>query len=264
MYKIHPSVDISKIQWDDYGCANVMTMFGSGPVYQPWGGVFGKMCNYCDTIIRDIWKLNNNEPLPYTRDRMFCSICRMHPELQRGTYSEVCDEIKKLCIDFIDTKIAEILANKLDDKNLSDCEFLTLLGTKRNYKSGCAICLTDKIMGTTCTCGHTEIAVFRPCGHSVCANPCFDLLMNSVGIELKPQIFSANGQTWTRGTGDKVQKDIRVSGFNCPICRTRVNSTFRAEETYIIDTWKDELKVHAIKYAGQHFTVTDDITLYHK
>ena len=32
-------------------------------------------------------------------------------------------------------------------------------------------------MGTTCGCGHTEITVFRPCGHSVCSNPCFIEMM---------------------------------------------------------------------------------------
>lgn len=56
-------------------------------------------------------------------------------------------------------------------KGDSDAEFLAQLN--RNWKEGCAICLTDKIMGTTCGCGHTEIIVFRPCGHSCCKEPCF-------------------------------------------------------------------------------------------
>lgn len=63
--------------------------------------------------------------------------------------------------------------------SLSDFQFLCHLTMKRDWKSECAICLTDKIMGTTCTCGHTEIAVFRPCGHSMCASPCFEEFMVS-------------------------------------------------------------------------------------
>lgn len=82
----------------------------------------------------------------------------------------------------------------------SSATFLLSLAKVRDYARDCAICLTDKIVGTTCKrvtlgrrighditcrrCGHTEIAVFRPCGHAMCANPCFRSVLAAAGARV--------------------------------------------------------------------------------
>ena len=108
-------------------------------------------------------------------------------------------------------------------KGDSDAEFLAQLN--RNWKEGCAICLTDKIMGTTCGCGHTEIIVFRPCGHSCCKEPCF-FEFNKAAPRKKKILKSANQTFIVRGQ----LAEPTQGGFDCHMCRQPVESVFRAEE----------------------------------
>lgn len=129
----------------------------------------------------------------------------------------------------LDDILPELQAELMDEEieSLSDFQFLCHLTMKRNWKSGCAICLTDKIMGTTCTCGHTEIAVFRPCGHSMCASPCFENFMASTGQRFR--LYSMSG----------VKTDIsQVEQFECPYCRCIVNKVISAENTYCDETFE--------------------------
>lgn len=113
-----------------------------------------------------------------------------------------------------------------------DDVFLAVLQSSgRSYRAGCAICLTDKMMGTTCSCGHTEIAVFRPCGHSMCIAPCFTQFMASRDIALGVMRQQLSDGTWLTYSNKVGVSD--VSGFPCPLCRTDVAHCFRAEETCI-------------------------------
>jgi len=48
------------------------------------------------------------------------------------------------------------------DTKMSDFLFLSVVGSTRNWRSECAICLTDEIMGTVCQCGHTETVMLPP------------------------------------------------------------------------------------------------------
>lgn len=117
---------------------------------------------------------------------------------------------------------------KLSDK-ITDFEFLALLGLKRNWKKECAICLEEDIMGTTCTCGHTEIVIFRPCGHSVCIEPCFKELMASQNVNLRQgYVMIGDEKAYIYGKVD-VNIDFNFK-YLCPICRTKVIRTFRAED----------------------------------
>lgn len=105
--------------------------------------------------------------------------------------------------------------------------FLAALGAAgRNYKRDCALCLEDIIMGTTCGCGHTEIVVFRNCGHSVCANPCFQKLLGDREFP-ETEFTTPDGSIFTIPSKPNLN---HVSGFNCPICRQAVHNTFRAED----------------------------------
>ena len=49
--------------------------------------------------------------------------------------------------------------------------FITSITLQRNWRESCCICL-EKIIGTACTCGHFEVILFDPCGHSICFEPC--------------------------------------------------------------------------------------------
>lgn len=129
-------------------------------------------------------------------------------------------------------KFIEIIKNTdINTPNLSDFLFLAKLGTIRNWKKICCICLTEDIMGTTCGCGHTEIAVFRPCGHAICAKPCFQDLVKRHNIKLETQtIKTANGMVFS--IVGKMNIDD-VKGFPCPMCNTIVDHTFRAEDIHV-------------------------------
>jgi hypothetical protein len=144
-------------------------------------------------------------------------------------------KVYEYLIELVSEKFREYLTNletDLADSSISDGEFLlTLSKAGRDFRKDCCICLTTDIMGTTCTCGHTEIAVFRPCGHSICAKPCFYEFCESMGHELKPKEFvTEDGQRFITPS----TMDIRtVKDFKCPMCRTTVNSVFRAEDTWL-------------------------------
>ena len=113
------------------------------------------------------------------------------------------------------------LTNELDDFT-----FLLSLGLKRNWKSECPICLSEEMMGTTCGCGHTEIVVFRPCGHSICASPCFE---EFIKVGLKEAEMKIDGQTFI--VAGKMDID-NCKDFGCPTCRRNVEACFRAEDVW--------------------------------
>lgn len=122
------------------------------------------------------------------------------------------------------------IQNVADDDG--DDVFLAVLQSSgRSYRSGCAICLSEDMMGTTCGCGHTEIVVFRPCGHSMCVEPCFLEFVAHHNITLGPIREQQPDGKWTIRVNTP---DVRTaSGFACPLCRTTVVRCFRAEETRI-------------------------------
>lgn len=119
-------------------------------------------------------------------------------------------------------------------EGLSDGEFLLALQVRgRNYRTGCVICLEDNMKGTPCGCGHTEIIVFKPCGHSICASPCFTKFIKSVkpNFQSKPTIL-----TTTDGLKFTIPDKPNFEGlknFSCPMCRTQVTYTFRAEDAIL-------------------------------
>lgn len=131
-----------------------------------------------------------------------------------------------ICI--MDRDIPGLLTAFAKDKlehSLDDFTFLLSLGLKRNWKSECVICLSDEMMGTTCGCGHTEIVVFRPCGHSACAYPCFDQYIKSKELNW----FMISGQTYITS----VKYDItQTKTIKCPTCNVNVDTCFKAEDVY--------------------------------
>jgi len=119
----------------------------------------------------------------------------------------------------------------LMDKTISNFVFLALLEKKRDWKTSCAICLAKQIIGTTCSCGHTEVVVFRPCGHAMCGNPCFVEFITRKHINLDPRkYFTKDGVTFVAPTSIKYEMDLSGKDIKCPICNGLIESTFQAEE----------------------------------
>jgi hypothetical protein len=133
--------------------------------------------------------------------------------------------------------VVEFLHEKIKEEEASDDNFIFLanIGKKRNWKQICAICLVEDIMGTTCGCGHTEIVIFKPCGHSLCVNPCFQQWITGIGVVLNPQVFKFGDKEFIIPSQSNVNLNYKEIGIfpKCPICRTNIDSSFRAEETYI-------------------------------
>lgn len=165
-----------------------------------------------------------NDPVELQKDDPQCilqlrddALTRVHPRLGVTDISQIRESIRSL--------------GKLVKEHVctgpSDDEFLLSLGKRRNWKQECAICLTENIMGTTCTCGHTEIAIFRPCGHSVCTQPCFREMMQHSDNVIKPQYITLDGKKFQiMGTIDVSD----VSGMRCHACRADIVSTFQAQD----------------------------------
>ena len=138
--------------------------------------------------------------------------------------------ILDVIIQHVSTQLEKMMFVTDSTSELTDSEFLFNLH-KRDWKSGCPICLTDKIVGTDCPCGHTETIVFRPCEHCICANPCFTELMKTIldrdsfnryvrytrsQFPIKPHIYNI----------DFTKHGLELK---CLICRTAVERTFQAE-----------------------------------
>lgn len=124
-------------------------------------------------------------------------------------------------------------ASVLPSDDLSDADFLMLVSQNRDIVSDpCCICRLDgdEHKGVTCGCGHTELAVFRPCGHCVCIKPCFIDLCAHAGITFDhKKIQTADGQVfYIMG-----KPDIScATGFSCPLCRTTVEKTLDFNDVY--------------------------------
>lgn len=104
----------------------------------------------------------------------------------------------------------------------SNFDFLSRLSLHRDWNHSCMICLEDQCMGRACLCGHTEIIIFRPCGHSMCNKPCF--------------------QTYAKTNPD-----------TCPLCRTSIGDVFEVDKCYYdhsFDTFLDNIETSLIDQCG--------------
>lgn len=157
------------------------------------------------------------------------AISHVEPELEWDARRLITRRISKEVLKGVALLCQEWARSTIPSDTKSDLRFLGEIGSKRNWKSGCAICLTDKIMGTTCGCGHTEIAVLRPCGHAICASPCFQQWMSTTYQTTFSDTKNtlANGKQYTIPGHKNINQKIQVP---CPICRVKTSSTFRAEE----------------------------------
>lgn len=143
-----------------------------------------------------------------------------------NVFGKCSDELYERLYEWITNHVPKLLTDKLNkiekkEQKMTDFEFLAILGKKRNWKSGCAICIEDKPTGTICECGETQTMVFRPCGHTVCVNPCFNNILTAKHLPLYEQSY------------DMKNSSVNVE-FDCPYCRQKVTYAFEAEKTLTV------------------------------
>ena len=120
---------------------------------------------------------------------------------------------------------------------IKDSFFISkLVLQKRNIEEQCAICL-HKHKGLDCGCGYKQTAMFQPCGHSICLNPCFWKLLKMYNFEFCSQKVSTISERKIDG----------IHGFPCPICKTKVLRTFKYEDVKITNELSNLLNRNILK-----------------
>ena len=230
------------VKWDADGSA-LITLKKPYPCgnryYKANVAIQNKLYSIVNVIFMDVYKFKNGTLKPCGVN-MFDPIRATVPSLgDILTCRAITAKLWEIGVKYAESFLEQHKNDDITAMSISDGHFLAIHGLKRNYRRDCAICLADEIMGTHCTCGHTEIAVFRPCGHSVCAKPCFEQLANSQGMHLKTRELAASG-----GVVFKIlsQKDITTAvGLKCPLCRGIVQKIFRAEDCRVPEEVVPEL-----------------------
>jgi len=113
-------------------------------------------------------------------------------------------------------------------ENESNLQFLMSLTKKRDWRAGCVICLDEDMKGTDCPCGHVEIVIFRPCGHSVCCKPCFKELIKISGYYLPQKVIKIGDSELTALSCLEYNLDTAGKGLTCPTCRKEIRQTFES------------------------------------
>ncbi len=86
-------------------------------------------------------------------------------------------------------------------------------------------------------CGYTEIAVFRACGHAMCANPCYYQFIQTANSQtLKPKTIKnqEDGKEF-------IVEGVLNIGFKCYLCNQIVESVFRAEDVRFFEPESQEI-----------------------
>lgn len=169
------------ITWTDEDKGRIKTKHRESTIYSKKYGLFMYAYSVANQIIQHYFEFIRDKNVPLSMNFIRSSaLVIIYPSLQeyefaiynkKSNFNRIRSDIELITKLMMKIHFKKFEKEKIDQH---DSDFLAQLGIKqRNYKSNCAICLTDDIMGTTCGCGHREIAVFRPCGHSVCVSPCF-------------------------------------------------------------------------------------------
>jgi hypothetical protein len=196
----------------------------NGPLYTRKLLYKGPLSSYTVTKLQ--------ESLPYllksiienksTRDNFtqgFVGLTNAYPILSRTRQEEILAVAIKA--------VANMKMNYKCEDDSSNFGFLVTLEKTRDWRKDCCICLVQDIKGTTCGCGHTETTVFRPCGHSVCARPCFVGMLRHENKEIKPKTMKIGNAEFV--VGEEINDDIDGLNIPCPLCRANIDASFRGE-----------------------------------
>lgn len=219
--------EIKNIKWNNNRDGLMTYQNGSGPCYNPKYAIQLALLQVIKIIIinGDILR-EMSENTKYSLNGCYLdSLTKAYPPFYdlsiHKIRNKISDDISKLLLKYISNK----------DNKVNDIKFLVLLGRQRDWKE-CALCLEDENMGKTCNCGHTEIVIYRPCGHTICSKPCFGQIMKNKGIKLKPKTYNINGQEYITPNSKNIDLDVN---FKCHICNQLVTRTFQAENINLLE-----------------------------
>ena len=210
---------------DREGYGRRYSTYTEEPVAKPKLAIQAAILFHCRMLVHNPEKWFKGEVLKYS-GQGYGGLGMAEPPFRWTSLGNIREEITNT----VAKELEKVCDSDLKDPKISDFVFLATLGKKRNWRRDCCICLSDKMMGTICGCGHFEIAIFRPCGHAVCVNPCFEKMMKHQGLKLETKKYTTKaGKVFLLPS----QKDITsAKNFLCPLCRQDVKSVFRAENTF--------------------------------
>lgn len=234
-----------EVTWKSENEGTIKDDLSSKLIYSPRYGVEMCMASMIRDVILNPKLLNKFKKEELSDEKQFALRTRetnrylqsIHPKISDLSMHRIHENSPKFIIKSIQDAIE--IVKKMDEKKMSNIAFLLSIGgvKGRNWKKGCVICLSDEMMGTTCGCGHTEIVMFRPCGHTICINPCFEKWTKHLDIELDTKTLTFGDQVFTVPSQRNVELDLsKNKKAICPTCRTSIRNTFRVEETYLSDT----------------------------
>ena len=201
--------------------------------------------SHIDENTKPLNEYNDPVNIPYINNWMkdaLPTLARVKP--LNGKMATILYHIVNLIPSMFDTYIKSLHTN---DQTISDFEFITLLGKTRDWNTGCPICLDKRITGITCSCGCSEIILFRPCGHVMCGKPCFVEFACANDIELHECNYTFGKTNFNAVDSMDYHIDFCGKNIKCPICREIITSSFRTElvkcniSDDIIDKWTDEI-----------------------
>lgn len=237
------SPSLREIAWENANTGMETSFYGSQTrVYTRTYAIKEACCGYIRQLVAKPKNLQNQKYDAY-KEYSFAPLPSARPRFTSKDMLEI------RCI--MDKHVPRLLVQHGKSQLSNDLDnftFLLTLGLKRNWKSECVICLSEDMMGTTCGCGHTEIVVFRPCGHSICVSPCFNEYIKNKGVQLKEEEMQIGGQTFIVGQKLGIND---CKNFKCPTCNVNVEKCFRAEDVYTSDEIGESISKSIVELVGK-------------
>lgn len=211
------------ITWNDNGLGIEKIGDSSKTITSIEIGIKRAIHNYCVLLLNNpttLQEIYNGKKIILTKRPDFLDLINcIRPRIN---YNKLYVHIGIMCTVFMKNYFEIIISSNINIH--TNFTLVGLTGLKRNWKECCAICLEDNHMGKTCNCGHTEITMFQPCGHTICTKSCFVDFREKLKLPaLKcKEYFFGDQKFYAPDTLDVNTKDE----FICPICKCKVIETF--------------------------------------
>jgi hypothetical protein len=189
-------------------------------------GILWSISDYMLRWVKNPKNVQNNSLFTNIVHNTFSPLRLIYPRISISKCDFIVNSIQKNMIYALNN---HILPLSLTNNDLSNFEFLLLLGKRRIWNNGCVICLDD-VAGHKCECGYNNVIICRPCGHSYCPQPCFEKILKSFDHETIK--INSDGSYLARNY------DLLYDRIICPTCRTKVTSVFCSQHIITDNLYK--------------------------
>jgi hypothetical protein len=183
--------------------------------------------DYIRLILRNGYEYVNNIHITYP-NKDFNFLNSIYPTITKEQVSTIINLINN----HVETKLKEFCLDKTNDN------FYFLINLNRNWNQCCVYCKTNNIIGTNTDMynllGFREVCVLKPCGCSVCINPCFIEMAHRKKFHKHLQYITYTYDNKTKIDRTKINVNS-YTGYNCNFCNQVVTSAFRVEHLVIPD-----------------------------